>query len=212
MNLIPNPDFERGMGSWEATPGGVTLVQTQAKRFVMLAGERRAAAICSDPVDVVPGAAYRLSVERAVPGDVQVLLLSREETRTTTPDSEFVAWGTPIRVQLTTPAGKRAAVSRVCLEPVGPRLEMSSVRDTLAFIDPGEEYEILVEVENTGSEAVSGAAATLIAPYHDLAEEHRDLVRVPSLAPREAATLAWLISKQHRASAPFEIRLEYGLK
>jgi hypothetical protein len=210
MNLIPNPDFAQGMGSWEATPGGVTLVQTHAKRFVLLAGQRRAAAICSDPVEVVPGAAYRLVVERAIPGEVQVLLLSREAARQAAPDDEFVAWDTPIRVQLTTPAGKRAGVSRVTLEPVGARLEMSCVRDTVAFVEPGAEFEILVEVENTGSDVVSGATATLIAPYHDLAEEHRDLIRVPPLTPGETATLSWLIAKQHRASAGFEIRLEYG--
>lgn len=212
MNLIPNADFQQGMGSWEATPGGVTLVRTHAKRFVLLAGERRAAAICSDPVDVAPGAAYRLVVERAIPGEVQVLLLSREEARPATPDTEFVAWDTPIRVQLATPAGKRAGVSRVAVEPVGARLEMSSVRDTTAFVEPGGEYEILVEVANTGSDVVSGATATLLAPHHDLAEEHRDLQRVPTLAPGETATLAWPIAKQHRASAPFEIRLEYGLR
>lgn len=212
MSLVPNADFQAGMANWEATPGGVTLVQTHAKRFVMLAGERRAAAICSDPVDVAPGATYRLLVERAIPGEVQVLLLSREEARPATADSEFVAWDTPIRVQLTTPAGKRAGVSRITLEPVGARLLMSNVRDTSAFVEPGSEFEILVEVENTGSEAVTGATATLVAPYHDLSEEHRDLVRVPTLTPGEAATLAWLISKQHRASAPFEVRLEYGIK
>lgn len=212
MSMIPNPDFAQGMGSWEATPGGVTLVETHAKRFVLLAGQRRAAAICSDPVEVVPGAAYRLLVERAIPGEVQVLLLSREAARQVPPDAEFVAWDSPIRVQLTTPAGKRAGVARVSLEPVGARLEMSSVRDTAAFVDSGAEYEILVEVENTGSDAVSGATATLVAPYHDLAEEHRDLIRVPTLAPGETATLSWLIAKQHRASAEFEIRLEYGTR
>lgn len=212
MNLVPNAGFEQGLGGWEATPGGVALVQTHTKRFVMLAGERRAAAICSDPIEVTPGATYHLWVERAIPGDVQVLLLSRQGIRPATPDTEFVAWDTPIRIQLTTPAGKRAGVSRVVIEPVGPRLELSSARDTIAFIEPGQEYEILVEVENTGSEPVSNATATLLAPYHDLAEEHRDLVRVPSLNPGETTTLSWLISKQHRASAPFEVRLEHGLR
>ncbi|MCL6624820.1 MAG: GTP-binding protein, partial [Fimbriimonadales bacterium] len=77
-NLIPNADFAQGLRGWDCTPTGVTLVSSERKRFVLLNGGRLAAAICSDPIEVLPGAHYILRVERALPGECQLALISRE--------------------------------------------------------------------------------------------------------------------------------------
>lgn len=176
----------------------------------MLAGVHQPAAICSDPVELTLRGAYRLSVERAIAGDCSVLLLSRDGAYSIAPGEEFVAESSPVRVQVTCPAGKRVGIAAVRLEPVGKRLELSNLRDTLAFVEPGEPFWILADVENTGSEPVEFAEATLITSYHDLVEEHKEVVRVPTLQPGELHTVSWQILRQQRASAEFEVRLEYA--
>jgi GNAT superfamily N-acetyltransferase len=210
MSLLPNWNFERGLAAWETTPGGVSLVDTGRKRFVLLAGVHQPAAICSDPVELTPRGAYRLEVERALAGECVVLLLTREGAFHLTAGEEFVVESSPMRVQISCPPGKRVGIAAVRLEPVGKRLELSNLRDTMAFVEPGEPYWILADIENTGSEAVEAAEATLVSSLHDLVEEHKEIVRVPPLLPGELHTASWYIQRQHRASAEYVVRLEYA--
>jgi hypothetical protein len=208
-NLIPNADFSSGLQDWECTPSGTSLVETAGKRFVMLAGQKSPAAICSDPVEVVPNAAYKLWVEKAVRGDATLSMISRSGVVSPDGAEEVVPTETPVRVQVTSAAGKRAGIARVVLEPVGRRLKLESLRTTALFATPGEPFVIFCGVRNTGSEAVSDGTVELRGEHLIMLEEFRYPVPVPPLAVGESALIKWEVITQRRAVAQFAIELLY---
>ncbi len=209
-NLIPNADFSSGLSEWECTPGGVSVVAAAGKRFVMLAGETSAAAICSDPIEVVPNAAYRLWAEKAIRGDLQLAMIGRGTLDSPDGADEVVPTATPVRIQATGLPGKRVGISKVVMEPVGPRLRLDSVRSTALFAPPGSPFDILCEVRNTGSEPISLAEVVLESVDHEMLEEYRHPVPVPSLDVGASALLRWQVLRQRRAVAKFSLKLLLG--
>lgn len=211
-SLIPNADFSYGLQDWECTPSGVTLVEASGKRFVMLAGVKSPAAICSDPIEVVPNAAYRLWAEKAIRGDVSLSMISRSAIVAPDGTEEVVPQETPVRIQVTSDAGKRAAIAKVVFEPVGRRLRLESLRSTALFANPGDPFEIVCTVRNTGSEPVADATVELRGEHLLMLEEYRYPRLVPELDVGETAVMRWEVLKQRRAVAPFEIHLAYDDK
>jgi hypothetical protein len=210
MNLVPNGAFESGLNDWESTPSGVTLVRNETKRFVMLAAERHSAAICSEPIDLVPGGAYRVEVERAIRGDCDLAVIGRESLLHPDSAGEVIASESPVRVQVTARPGHRVGVSRVLVSPVGQRARILNVRSTAPFVKKGEPFEILCDIRNTGSEPIAMGLARLVTLKHDLAEEHRAEVRTPIIGVGATATVSWNVIAQRTALAPFEIQFEYA--
>lgn len=184
-------------------------METTGKRFVMLAGQKSAAAICSDPVAVIASAAYKLWVEKAVRGDITVSMISRSGVASPDGAEEVVASESPVRIQVTASAGKRAGVAKVVLEPVGRRLRLESLRTTSLFAIPGRPFEIICAVRNTGSEPVSDATVELRGDDLIMLEEFRYPMPVPALDVGESALTRWEIIAQRRAVARFEIELQY---
>jgi hypothetical protein len=208
-NLIPNADFAQGLRGWDCTPTGVTLVSSERKRFVLLNGGRLAAAICSDPIEVLPGAHYILRVERALPGECQLAMISRERVLEPDLNEEVVPQESPVRIQVTAPKGKKVGVSRVALEPVGYRLKIQNVRTTYMFVPPQSPFEILCDLKNTGSEPIRGAVAILYSDSLRLSEEYRHTLTLPEIPIGGGVTGKWLVLSQTRALAKFQIEIQY---
>jgi hypothetical protein len=209
-NLIPNGSFETGLSEWEATPSGVTLIKTEAKRFVMLQAGTRSAAICSDPIAVEPGAAYIVEIERALRGDCEVAVISPNELLKPDHAGEVVPSEDKVRVQVTARPGEKVGIAKVLLVPVGERLHIEAVRSTAGFRKSGEPFEILCEIKNTGSQRVGSAVARLISDSHELLEEHRGDQPVAAIGVGESRTVSWPIRKQKTAYADFQIEVEYS--
>ena len=209
-NLIPNGSFEAGLSEWEATPSGVTLIKTEAKRFVMLQAGTRSAAICSDPISVRPGAAYVVEIERAMRGDCEIAVIS--PTALIQPDhaGEIIPDEDKVRVQITARPGEKVGIAKVLLVPVGERLQIEGVRSTAGFRKSGEPFEILCDVRNTGSQIVGGAVARLVTDQHELMEEYRQDQPIAALDVGEKRTVSWPIAKQKAAYSRFQIELEYS--
>lgn len=188
---------------------GVTLVSSERKRFVVLNGGRLPAAICSEPIEVLPGAHYTLRVERALPGECQLALISRERVIEPDLSEEVVPQESPVRIQVTAPTGKKVGVSRVALEPVGYRLKIQSVRSTYMFVPPGTPFEILCDLKNTGSEPIRSALATLYSDSLQLSEEYRHTLSLPEIPVGDRVTGRWLVLKQTKALATFQIEIQY---
>lgn len=208
-NLIPNADFSHGLKGWDCTPSGVTLVTSDKKRFVMLNGGRLAAAICSDPIEVLPGAHYILRVERALPGECHLALISRERVVEPGLNEEVVPQESPVRIQVTAPKGKKVGVSQVTLEPIGYRLKIQSVRSTFMFVPPGAPFEVLCDLKNTGSEPIRSVTATLYSDSLHLSEEHRHTQTIPEIPIGGTTTAKWLVLRQTRSLATFQIEVQY---
>lgn len=185
------------------------MIRTEMKRFVMLAGETHSAAICGEPLDVVPGAHYCLRVERALPGECETAMIGRDSLLKPDAADEVVAQESPVRVQVTAGKGKRVGVSRVVLEPVGPRLRIQNLRSNYAFVPPGEPFRILCDIRNTGSEAVTKGIARLHTALHELLEEHKQEQPLPPIELEKSVEVSWLVAKQRRAMARYEIEVEY---
>ncbi|HWP31624.1 MAG TPA: hypothetical protein VNK96_07880 [Fimbriimonadales bacterium] len=208
-NLIANARFEKGLRGWDSTPAGVTLVNTGRKRFVMLAGERSSAAICSDPIEVNPGGTYVVEIERTIRGDCDISILGRNSLIKPDENHEVVVSESPIRLQLTVKPGQRVGIGSVSLLPVGPRVKLFNVRSTSAFIKPGEPFLVLCEILNNGSEILEGAVARFISEHHELSEDSRMEILLPPLNVGERGVLHWAVNKQTRAFAPFEVEVEH---
>lgn len=204
-NLIPNNRFLDGLRRWDTTPYGVTLVEHGIKRFVMLNAESHSAAICSDPIDVLPGASYKVGVERALRGDCEITVIGRNSILKPDVFDEVIAEESPVRVQVTVKPGKKVGISKVVFNPVGARVRLENPRSTIAFQKPGEPFEIVVDVVNTGSEPIKGGYARLISEKHDISEESRNELPITYLDVREKQTLSWLVLRQKRAFANYEI-------
>jgi hypothetical protein len=207
-NLIPNGSFEAGLADWEATPNGVTFVQNEAKRFVMLTAEGHSAAICSEAIDVQPGAAYFVEVERAIRGDCEITVIGASSLLKPDHFGEVIPTERRVRVQVTARPGNRVGIARVLAKPVGARAQIENIRSTAAFHKPGEPFEILCEIKNNGSDALEAEVARLVTRDHDLMEERTEAY-VPMLGAGESATASWSVQKQRLAYAPFEIEFEY---
>lgn len=210
MNLIPNGSFEAGLKQWESTPSGVTFIKNETKRFVMLAAERHSAAICSVPISVVPGAAYRVEVERAIRGDCDISVIGKETLLRPDASGEIVAQEERVRVQVTARPGNRVGVGRVLVRPVGPRARLLNLRSTVAFRKPGTPFEILCEIRNTGSAPIVGAAIRFESEKHVLLEDHKQEIHPPDVAVGGAEQVSWQIAAQRTANAPYRIVLEYA--
>lgn len=209
QNLVPNGSFEHGLSEWEATPG-VTLIKTEAKRFVMLQAGTRSAALCSDPIPVLPGAAYAVEVERALRGDCEIAVISPSTLLRPDHAGEVIPVEDKVRVQITAKPGSKVGIAKVLLVPVGERLEIENLRSTAGFRRSGDNFEILCEVRNTGSRVVAGAMARLITDQHMLAEEHRSEQPVAAIEVGGVRRLSWPVAKQRIAYAPFEVEVEYA--
>ena len=210
MNLIPNGSFEAGLNEWESTPSGVTFVRNEAKRFVMLAAEKHSAAICSEPIELVSGASYHVEVERAIRGDCDVSVIGRETLLHPDASGEIVAAESPVRVQVTAKPGHRVGLARVLVMPVGPRARILNVRSTSAFRKPGEQFKVLCDVRNTGSEPLTMGLARLLTEKHVLGEEHKQEIRLPEIPLGGTAEAMWVIASQRMALAPFSIEAEFA--
>jgi len=210
QNLIPNGSFEAGLSEWEATPSGVTLVKTETKRFVMLRAGTRSAAICSDPIPVMPGASYVVEIERAMRGDCDISVISPGALLHPDHLGEVIPTEDKVRVQLTAKPGEKVGIAKVLLTPVGERLHIENVRSTAGFRKTGDPFEILCEVRNTGSKAIGSAVGRLVSSQHDLVEEHGHEVPIATIDVGGSQRLAWLVSKQKLALAPFSIEVEYS--
>ncbi|MGI8923546.1 MAG: hypothetical protein ACR2HJ_05810 [Fimbriimonadales bacterium] len=209
MNLIPNGSFEAGLSEWESTPSGVTFVRNETKRFVMLAGESHSAAICSEPLTVVPGAAYHVEVERAIRGDCDLAVIGANSLLKPDQSGEVVPTEGRVRVQVTARPGHHVGIARVLVMPVGARARILNIRSTAAFRQPGKPFEILCDIRNTGSEVIDSQIARLVTTHHDLVEEHRHEVRVRMLEVGDSTGVSFPILKQRGAYSPFEIEYEY---
>ncbi len=210
MNLIPNGSFESGLNEWESTPSGVTFVRNDAKRFVMLAAEKHSAAICSEPIEVLPGASYHVEVERAIRGDCDVSVIGRDTILHPDSSGEIVAAESPVRVQVTAKPGHRVGLARVLVMPVGPRARILNVRSTTAFRKPGEPFEVICEIRNTGSEPLKMGLARLLTEKHLLAEEHKQEIRLPEIPLGGSVDAMWVVANQRMALAPFFIEAEFA--
>lgn len=209
-NLIPNPDFEQGLLGWEATPGNVSLVDAPSGRTVLLRPGKGIAAICSDPIDVLPGARYLLEVGYRLPVKCEIAVLGRNGVVAPAQDGEVVAEESPVRVQITARGGPNAGISFVRMEPVGPRFKVLEVSSSYPFTLPGAPFEISCAFTNTGSATTPSGFAHLRAEHLDLVEEHKAEQAIEPLAIGEIGRVAWLIGRQRRALARFEISLEAG--
>jgi hypothetical protein len=209
-NLIPNGSFESGLSEWEATPSGVTLIKTDTKRFVMLQAGTRSAAICSDPVKVLPGAAYIVEIERALRGHCEIAAITPNGLLIPDGHGEIIPIEDKVRVQVTARPGEKVGIAKVLLVPVGERLALEGVRSTAGFRKTGDPFEILCEVKNTGSQTVPGAMIRLVSNEHQLQEEHRAEQPISALKVGERRTMSWPVAKQKSAYADFAIELEYG--
>jgi hypothetical protein len=208
-NLIPNGSFETGLSEWEATPSGVTLIKTEAKRFVMLQAGTRSAAICSDPIDVTPGAAYVVEIERALRGDCEVAVISPNELLKPDHAGEVVPSEDKVRVQVTAHPGEKVGIAKVLMVPVGERLAIDGVRSTAGFRKSGDPFEIKCEIRNTGSKVVSSAVARLVSDHHELLEEHRSDHPLAAIEVGSSRTVVWPIKRQKAAYADFHIEVEH---
>lgn len=209
MNLIPNGDFSKGLSDWEATPSGVTLVENLTKRFVMLSGDRHSAAVCSDAVEVIPAAVYRVVLERAIPGECDVSVISLGTVLKPDSSGEIIAVESPVRVQVTARAGNKIGIARVALVPIGVRARIYNVRSTVAFHPPNSPYEIACEIVNTGSAPIYSGVARLVTRHHILAEDHKQEILIKEIPIGGKVEAAWVIAKQKTARAPFKIEFDY---
>ena len=209
-NLIPNGSFETGLSEWEATPSGVTLIKTEAKRFVMLQAGTRSAAICSDPIDVTPGAAYVVEIERAMRGNCELAVISPNELLKPDHAGEVVPSEDKVRVQVTAHPGEKVGIAKVLMVPVGERLAIEGVRSTAGFRKSGEPFEIMCEIRNTGSKVVGSAVARLVSDQHELMEEHRSDHPLAAIEVGRSRTVVWPIKRQRAAHADFHIEVEHS--
>lgn len=209
-NLIPNPDFEQGLLGWEATPGNVSLVDAPSGRTVLLRPGKGVAAICSDPIEVLPGARYVLEVGYRLPIKCEIAVLGQSGMVAPAQDGEVVANESPVRVQVTARAGANAGISFVRMQPVGPRFKVLEVSSSYPFTAPGAPFEITCAFTNVGSAPTPSGFAHLRAEHLDLLEEHKAEQAIEALAIGEVARVGWLIGRQRRALARFEIALEAG--
>ena len=209
-NLIPNGSFETGLSEWEATPSGVTLIKTEAKRFVMLHAGTRSAAICSDPIDVTPGASYVVEIERAMRGDCELAVISPGQLMKPDHAGEVVPSEDKVRVQITARPGEKVGIAKVLMVPVGERLAIEGVRSTAGFRKSGEPFEIMCEIRNTGSKSVGSAVVRLISDQHEFLEEHRAEQPLAAIEVGKSRTVSWPIRKQRASFSGFEIEIEYS--
>ncbi|MCW5947028.1 MAG: hypothetical protein KIT74_08345 [Fimbriimonadales bacterium] len=209
QNAIPNADFSSGLSDWECTPFGVSLVDVSGKRFVMLGGEKGAAGICSEAIEVIPGARYRLRAEKAIRGDMDLAMISKSGVLRADSADEVVPIESPVRIQATTLAGRKVGISRIVLEPVGSRLKIESVRSTALFSPPGGPFQIVCEVRNVGSGTVADAEAVLISAHHEMLEEFRYPVHIAAVPVGEKSVLQWEVLRQRRAVATYKIKINY---
>lgn len=209
-NLIPNGSFETGLSEWEATPSGVTLIKTEAKRFVMLQAGTRSAAICSDPIEVQPGASYVVEIERAMRGDCEIAVISPNDLLRPNHSGEIIPSDDKVRVQITARPGEKVGIAKVLMVPVGERLQIEGVRSTASFRKTGDPFEILCEVRNTGSKTVGSAVARLITDQHELVEEHGGEQPLAAIDVGESRSIGWPVRKQKGAYSTFKIEIEYA--
>ncbi|MEP0766726.1 MAG: hypothetical protein HRF45_09330 [Fimbriimonadia bacterium] len=206
--LLPNHDFREALNGWETMGKGATLVRSGGARLlVLLSDEAEPAVITSSPIEVVPGATYRLGAHaERLEGSAALRVAWIGERASDTAGSaiplvslhcvqevDAPRWARYAIVGVGTLAGSLALRS-ISFEAVGPRLAVSEFDTPQPVVQVGRVAGLRCVVTNTGSEALEHPVAELRAGRELLAPGVEPEKTLPNLLPGESAVAEWGIA------------------